>query len=205
MNKIEQSVIELGGVWPGDAPSTWPHLGLYMDRGRMAWACYQNKSAADEQCTYICTYDDFMAARNKLANKPTVWPEWANWRAQDEDGAWYFYDKRPTHFGYRWQQSSRAVYCGKGHVFGDWRETLELRPCDKVKETPQTVALPAPNEGHKWEMFDSKVVGEYIAFRQVPIRTPRDEFIEEAREACGALRLHGDILGNLYDAGFRAP
>lgn len=53
-------------------------------------------------------------------------PEWANYRAMDKDGSWWFYEKEPT--------SSYKVWCsplGKIEnipLYNNWKSTLEKKP-----------------------------------------------------------------------------
>lgn len=52
-------------------------------------------------------------------------PEWANWKAMDEDGEWWWYEEEPYIFYNYWVvrpgRRARAGYI-------QWRDTLEARP-----------------------------------------------------------------------------
>ena len=77
----------------------------------------------------------WLSRRAELQNKPTGWPDGANWLAQDKDGEWYFYkdaaDNPPQNHGEENWFSDEAgdIRCRRiGEVLGDWRDTLEKRP-----------------------------------------------------------------------------
>jgi len=66
---------------------------------------------------------------------PPSWddaPEWAQWRAQDENGAWYWYEMEPRNDGvHYWGSAERHQYArGKaaGTSIPNWRDTLQERP-----------------------------------------------------------------------------
>lgn len=85
------------------------------------------------------TKDQWLARRAELQNKPN-WadaPEWAEWLAQDEDGAWWWYQDVPEKCDDGWLSELKcepAEACGE--VLGDWRDTLERRP-DMHKSEPK--------------------------------------------------------------------
>lgn len=56
-------------------------------------------------------------------------PEWANWVAQDENGSWYSFEKRPYIFAAdsQWSEESkngRVYRVCRSEVAGDWKDTL---------------------------------------------------------------------------------
>lgn len=64
-----------------------------------------------------------------------VWeraPDWARFRAQDQDGSWYWYEKRPVKDVdfWRWDRrtESRCGFSNNGAPNADWQHTLEERP-----------------------------------------------------------------------------
>lgn len=54
-------------------------------------------------------------------------PEWAQWLAQDGDGAWWWCEAEPkaAHTIEEWITASRVAEASYAH---NWRETLEERP-----------------------------------------------------------------------------
>ncbi len=74
---------------------------------------------------------------DKQNNTPPPWseaPPWAKYRAQDEDGAWFFYKKNPyaTSIDVEWRTNDisdngcvLAKWCTPNP---NWRDTLEKRP-----------------------------------------------------------------------------
>lgn len=53
-------------------------------------------------------------------------PEWANWRAMDSDGEWWWFENEPKQLTFAWgMQGGRVEFAGCGN---DWTETLEYRP-----------------------------------------------------------------------------
>ncbi len=69
-------------------------------------------------------------------NTPPPWseaPAGANWRAQDEDGTWAWFEDEPTYrasdvFGYEWHSNGRMLIVRKNHPNPNWRDTLEKKP-----------------------------------------------------------------------------
>ena len=60
--------------------------------------------------------------------KPT-WdeaPEWASWLAQQKDGSWWWFEKKPEIYGgvwYTWIKDKSEPYV----VAENWKDTLESR------------------------------------------------------------------------------
>lgn len=53
-------------------------------------------------------------------------PEWANYLARDEDGAWWWYEEKPhTNDAGEWFAYGRRREC-EGYT--TWKNTLERRP-----------------------------------------------------------------------------
>ena len=83
----------------------------------------------DRNCAIWFTKDQWLSRRAELQNKPS-WkdaPEWAEWRAQDECGMWYWYAGEPIIERYVFDSGSASSRAVKGEVLGDWRDTLEKR------------------------------------------------------------------------------
>ncbi|HUT62985.1 MAG TPA: hypothetical protein VMZ04_03410 [Anaerolineae bacterium] len=58
-------------------------------------------------------------------------PEWAQWLAQDEDGCWYWYQKKPKAFGEGcWERLTieHFIDIASYPTFPNWQDTLEQRP-----------------------------------------------------------------------------
>ena len=53
-------------------------------------------------------------------------PEWAKYRAKDNNGAWYWYEYKPVLIERRYQAMTGR--CAECDVFPSWRDTLEKRP-----------------------------------------------------------------------------
>lgn len=71
------------------------------------------------------------------SNIPPSWseaPPWAKWRAQDEDGAWFFYKEEPytMSIDVEWRTKGISdIYCllvKWCKTNPNWRETLQKRP-----------------------------------------------------------------------------
>ncbi|CAN8139254.1 DUF1508 domain-containing protein [uncultured Thiomicrorhabdus sp.] len=74
-----------------------------------------------------------------MSNKPS-WkdaPEDAKWLAQDECGAWYFYQKAPEELGNGFS-SLHVIEEGseQDEPNSNWKETLEKRPTEEVFDYP---------------------------------------------------------------------
>lgn len=86
-------------------------------------------------------------------------PDWAHWLAQDEDGAWYWHDRKPKPIGKEsngegyWSSSGNSMVASRGIILGDWSDTLEQRPVDlsepavteRLTEATKTVLAAVPN------------------------------------------------------------
>lgn len=59
-------------------------------------------------------------------------PDWANYRAMDEDEAWYWYEYEPTQKGFFWDKQG-----GRSQLILDssdnWRDSLEERPKEAIE------------------------------------------------------------------------
>ena len=58
-------------------------------------------------------------------------PEWANWLAQDEDGEWVWFDKKPEAGALNWVAElgqEHYKHAKDGTYNPSWRATLEKRP-----------------------------------------------------------------------------
>lgn len=108
--------------------------------GLMVFPCYE--------------ISEILAHRDKLSGKPTEWVrEWANWRAQDQDGQWYEYEHKPSAAFDEWLEDTlsggRLSTVGKGQVFGDWRDTLEERVWDRT-DTETEKEIQGAVMGSEW-------------------------------------------------------
>lgn len=54
-------------------------------------------------------------------------PEWANWLAQDGNGAWWWYEDKPLTINGEivWKPNGK---CREAQVCLQWQDTLEQRP-----------------------------------------------------------------------------
>jgi hypothetical protein len=94
-------------------------------------------------------------------------PEWAEWLAQDRNGAWYWYEERPYkhEFVDEWVPQDRAdqeggVYTrfdkvSNGEKNPDWASTLERRPPGKPdwEDAPDWAEWLAQDKDGKWYWF----------------------------------------------------
>lgn len=61
-------------------------------------------------------------------------PDWARFLAQDEDEVWYWHASKPKPSGATvsgegyWLSTGESCIACRGHLLGDWRDTLERRP-----------------------------------------------------------------------------
>jgi len=56
-------------------------------------------------------------------------PDWANWKAMDENGKWYWYEGMPRMCDSIWHNPGLAqIIIGKTATDKDWTKTLEQRP-----------------------------------------------------------------------------
>ena len=56
-------------------------------------------------------------------------PDWANWKAMDKCGRWYWYEGMPTLGDSIWRQAGLGqMIIGQTETEKDWTETLEQRP-----------------------------------------------------------------------------
>jgi len=65
-------------------------------------------------------------------NNPPPWsdaPEWANWRAMDESGEWWWYEEEPQiHFDNDSYDNPTMPPMREQYKWKDWKSTLEKRP-----------------------------------------------------------------------------
>lgn len=56
-------------------------------------------------------------------------PEWAQFVAQDQSGAWYWYEYEPSMLSDQWHEPSDEGRVNQAYVLVDgWVDTLERRP-----------------------------------------------------------------------------
>lgn len=77
--------------------------------------------------------EELLAIIEKLESGKPDWndaPEWAEWRAMDEDGAWWWYESQPQQGFDAWLSllNDRAYKLCDAPRPIDWKDTLEKRP-----------------------------------------------------------------------------
>lgn len=127
----KQAVIALDGVWPntvGDLPEGYPY-----DPNDMGTDCKKSPSSVLYHISGM-NKELFMQCRAELENKPK-WEDCEHdYIAQDECGEWWNYCEEPfLDDAASWcnDGATLAIEIGKGHCFGDWRDSLEKRPKDQ--------------------------------------------------------------------------
>ena len=125
MKTFEDAVRDRGGVWPKRALSKG-------SIGVMLWL-------DSDGCIKTCTRTEFEECTRRLRNEPS-WddaPGWAVAKAQNGSGWWYWYEFVPRLSTATFRLSGgKAIYAGKGEVIGDWKQTLRLRPEEKMEDKP---------------------------------------------------------------------
>lgn len=77
---------------------------------------------------YGFTREEVEAKRREITGEPDDKdaPEWANWKAQDDDGIWHWYGSSAlSHDNEEWFTAGKCVFAGRGEVLGSWRDTLK--------------------------------------------------------------------------------
>jgi len=82
---------------------------------------------------------EWQAKRDELSGQPKEWiNDWARWRAQDKDGKWFEFNKKPLCQAVvnKWTNDSvdDVSKVSEGEVLSDWRETLEKRVMEDKEE-----------------------------------------------------------------------
>lgn len=118
--------------WLARNVHVWPENGNNMRGGFIAGSQYYGPCCSEiVWCKGGITKRQWLARRAKLQNKPSFAdaPEWAEWLAQDVDGAWYWHSCEPVAmcFAHISGIGKRMMQCS-GEAIGDWRDTLEKRP-----------------------------------------------------------------------------
>ena len=62
----------------------------------------------------------------RLPPDAAVLPDWANWQAQDADGAWWVYETEPQEYHKGWYENElgRRLKIAAGPANLEWRSTL---------------------------------------------------------------------------------
>ncbi len=84
----------------------WDALNVCMER--LEWAKKQNE---------IDTTPDWSNA-----------PDWANWRAHDKNGKWYYFEYRPVEFRNSWIAHGDGLVLRIDLEAHDWKTSLQERP-----------------------------------------------------------------------------
>lgn len=188
--RIERAVVELDGEWPKDDPETYhilvdvssakDHDGESYNAWGDGWVGHQHGWFA------VCTYPEFMEARKRLENKPTEWPEGADFLVQNSSGTWQFgrcngAKVEPGKAGWRIKSVQDVEFLSPvasvGHVFGDWRQSLERRPVE-LQYNPEDVSFwPKANTfimaADSFEVRDSEGGALYRHDELTPVPDPR--------------------------------
>jgi len=118
----------------------------------------------------------WQAKRDELSGKPSEWFfDWSQWRGQDENGVWLEYACDPRQEG-----PNRKHVVFKGQVLGDWRDTLEERVVDDMKQQ-----FTVESNGDMTYHGDKPIyVGLGVIFNPGDTLVRVD--VEEKSELCGA-------------------
>lgn len=106
--RLGANISEAGWIWRDDGGNTM-----------LASLCGESK----------ITHDQWLQCREELINCPTdsEAPEWAEWKAQDEDGAWCWYKKMPDRRSegfYAEHEEFKLATHGKIPSGHRWQDTL---------------------------------------------------------------------------------
>lgn len=128
MTRQEQldAVVRNYGEWKQSEELTraaWHH-----DSEKVYFFSYRDFKGDKVEDSYLFTLLEVEQRKAELQNKPS-WddaPRYVEWYAQDSNGEWMFYDKKPEHNDKHFISEGLIVRSGKkGEVVGDWRKTLE--------------------------------------------------------------------------------
>ena len=64
-------------------------------------------------------------------NTPPPWseaPPWAKWRAQDEDGSWFWYSEKPIEKEDMFDSGGKILLCKWSSDNPNWKTTMQKRP-----------------------------------------------------------------------------
>lgn len=91
------------------------------------WGYSKNKPF----CDVMIAWDDYQRRRTELINCPPdrEAPEWAEWKAQDEDGIWYWHGDCPAEGDVLFHHPASTIHCqlathGKIPSGHRWQDTL---------------------------------------------------------------------------------
>ena len=118
-------------------------------------------------------------------------PEWANYLAQDESGAWYWYDTRPSQLNHGFSPSGR----GKTATLPNWRETLESRPQEALGKVTISGQLQAIDRDRHFSEMQTTVqdrrAGNWMAHEIGDTYIENQSPVEQWTQIMKALRIHG--------------
>lgn len=233
MDKVEKAVIDLNGEWPDDrfrGILSWNTDGHEGDKcGFSAYITFTPGFPRNQEL--VCTHSEFMEARKRLENKPS-WDEHEYENVvQNDNGSWWGIDgcPKPTIRG-TWKNErvgDHTEFLCEGHVFGDWRQTLERRP----ESNPEPEWVPGDmcrieewKSSGEWVLCDFDYRIDYIGkshvvattvgtprevervFKEVrflPLKSHKERVVEAAMDAAPPRGRDGyrGAYGALYDAG----
>jgi len=163
---------------------------------------YIEKSIFMEYFFFTCS--EVEAKQREITGEPDDKnaPDLANWKAQDKNGTWVWYEDKPSiakPHSKQWFLLGWHRMASKGEVIGDWRDTL--KKIKREEKEMENVEFVHGNEYHCDSYGKSKFVGvhpnngEYGIFvsrdhgvfcsllsQAKPSPSERDEFAESVRE-----------------------
>ena len=169
-----------------EAPECATHGRLNRVKLDIGWSVNPS-STTEDHILFYAPISDIKAKRDELSGKPKEWVnDWARWRVQQIDGFWFEYEKEPeAHVTADYWVSlpgskSTPGSVGKGEVLGDWRDTLEERVVEDMKQ--QFTVTP---DGNMTYQGDKPIhVGVGVIFNPGDTLVRVD--VEEKSELCGA-------------------
>ena len=93
-------------------------------------------------------------------------PEWAQWVAQDADGQWTWYDRKPMQFNtHIWYNDSQYFVAYNDEANNNWQKTLEERPVS-VNSIDEKEAVNHPAHYNQIAGIECIDVARHFSFNQ---------------------------------------
>ena len=151
--------------------------------GCIPWSMQPKLWGCRTDLYYAAPADSEIARLNGLNENKPSWhdaPDWAEWLAQDSNGCWWWYDKKPEPAGSMFLDfnggEGAQIAKGECEPNPDWLQTLERRPWSEKGGNIEPLPLRMPPELIDMDMIKKLVgIGYRLEIDRHGLRGYKDE------------------------------
>jgi len=189
------------GEWPDSSVELWAYFyGDVFLTDMQTNDSYLKHMSHTNPPKHFFTRSEVEAKQREITGEPDDKdaPEWANWKAQDENGLWGWFKNKQTPVLGVWADFEDAVgetfAARKGEVLGDWRDTLKQVEREEKEVAKFIYGKKYQHEGCGWKglfigfypekndigVFASDTEAYFALLSEMkPALSERDEFVRQ--------------------------